>query len=79
MRLRAVALMGLACTLSFPTAERSLRAEDKASSDGETKQEKISYDAHIQPIFRQTCASCHNPVKKSSGLDLTSYARRNSV
>lgn len=36
-------------------------------------QEKITFDDHIKPIFRQRCASCHNPNKKSAGLDLTNY------
>lgn len=34
---------------------------------------KITYQDHIQPIFREKCFSCHNPDKKSGGLDLTSY------
>ncbi len=34
---------------------------------------KVTYQDHIQPIFREKCFSCHNPDKKSGGLDLTSY------
>ena len=34
---------------------------------------KITFNDHISTIFRQRCANCHNPDKKSSGLDLTSY------
>jgi hypothetical protein len=44
-----------------------------AGTWGSDSTEKITFDDHIQPIFRQKCASCHNPDKKSSGLDLTSY------
>ena len=36
-------------------------------------QEKVTYEDHIKPIFRQHCANCHNPDKKSGGLDLTNY------
>lgn len=36
-------------------------------------QEKVTYDEHVKPIFRQHCATCHNPDKKSGGLDLTNY------
>jgi mono/diheme cytochrome c family protein len=37
------------------------------------KAKKITYDDHVQAIFRAKCASCHNPDKKSGGLDLTNY------
>lgn len=36
-------------------------------------QEKVTFDDHIKPIFRQRCSSCHNPNKKSADLDLTNY------
>ena len=26
------------------------------------------------PVLRQRCGSCHNPDKKTAGLDVTSYA-----
>lgn len=35
--------------------------------------QKITYDAHIKPIFRAKCFNCHNTNKKSSDLDLTTY------
>lgn len=35
---------------------------------------KITYNDHVKPIFRAKCFACHNGNKKSSGLDLTSYA-----
>ncbi len=40
---------------------------------GQEAQEKVTFDDHVQPIFRQRCASCHNPDKKSGGLDLTNF------
>ncbi len=50
-----------ACILFVTTA--STRAAD----------EKITYVDHVQPIFRAKCFACHNPDKKSGGLDLTNY------
>lgn len=35
--------------------------------------EKITFQDHVLPIFRAKCLSCHNPDKKSGGLDLTNY------
>ena len=37
------------------------------------QKEKITYNDHAKPIFKQRCARCHNPNKKSGGLDLTNY------
>ena len=34
---------------------------------------KITFDEHIQPIFREKCAACHNLDKKSGDLDVTNY------
>lgn len=39
----------------------------------ESKQEKITYEDHVKPIFRQHCFSCHNQNKKEGDLDLTNY------
>ena len=35
--------------------------------------DKITFDDNVQPLFRQRCGTCHNPDKKSGGLDLTTY------
>ena len=59
-RFPALSLLVVSCILS---ASVSAHAEDT----------KITYDDHVQAIFRQKCFSCHNPDKKSSGLDLTNY------
>lgn len=36
-------------------------------------EEKITYVDHVLPIFRAKCFACHNPDKKSGGLDLSNY------
>ncbi|MCA9035179.1 MAG: hypothetical protein KDA91_08620, partial [Planctomycetaceae bacterium] len=36
-------------------------------------QEKVNYEDHVRPIFRDKCFSCHNTNKKSADLDLTTY------
>ncbi|MDZ4286993.1 MAG: c-type cytochrome domain-containing protein [Prosthecobacter sp.] len=36
-------------------------------------QEKITFDDHVMPIFRNACLNCHNPDKKKAGLDLSTY------
>ena len=35
--------------------------------------EKITYQDHVQPIFRQHCGTCHNTNKKVADLDLLNY------
>jgi hypothetical protein len=37
-------------------------------------QEKVTFDEHIVPIFRDKCFGCHNPDKKSGGLVLSNYS-----
>ncbi|HEV2292362.1 MAG TPA: c-type cytochrome domain-containing protein [Tepidisphaeraceae bacterium] len=37
-------------------------------------QEKITYQDHVLPIFRNSCFSCHNADKKKADLDLSSFA-----
>src|SRR5687767_4539507 len=37
-------------------------------------QEKVTFQDHVLPVFRNTCLNCHNPDKKKAGLDLSSYA-----
>lgn len=44
-----------------------------ASASARAADEKITYADHVQPIFRAKCFACHNPDKKSGGLDLTNY------
>jgi WD40 repeat protein/predicted nucleic acid-binding Zn-ribbon protein len=35
--------------------------------------DKINYQDHALPIFRNSCLGCHNPDKKKGGLDLSSW------
>lgn len=42
-------------------------------SSQEKKEEKITYEDHVKPIFRAHCFSCHNQNKKEGDLDLTNY------
>src|SRR5438093_12133181 len=36
-------------------------------------EEKVTYQDHVLPLIENNCAKCHNPDKKKSDLDLTSY------
>jgi len=35
--------------------------------------DKVTYDDHIAPIFKQRCGTCHNPTTKKADLDVTNY------
>ena len=37
-------------------------------------QAKITFDDNALPIFRSNCLNCHNPDKKRSGLDLSTFS-----
>ncbi|MEC9093494.1 MAG: c-type cytochrome domain-containing protein [Planctomycetota bacterium] len=39
----------------------------------EKKGEKVTYEDHVKPVFREHCFSCHNQNKKEGDLDLTNY------
>src|SRR5579859_5815051 len=34
----------------------------------------VSFEKDIQPIFKQSCLSCHKPDKKKGKLDMSTYA-----
>lgn len=56
-----------------------LHAEDKKADaakkeDSKKKEEKITFDEHILPIFRQRCGSCHNGNDQKGGLTLDNYS-----
>jgi WD40 repeat protein len=34
-----------------------------------------NFEEHVLPVFREKCCSCHNPDKKSGGLDLSSWGQ----
>ena len=35
--------------------------------------DKVNYNDHVLPIFRNACLNCHNPDKKKAGLDLSTF------
>jgi hypothetical protein len=35
--------------------------------------DKVTYDDHLAPIFRQRCGSCHSATTKKADLDVTNY------
>ena len=39
------------------------------------KTEKITYDGHVRPIFRENCFSCHNQDDANGGLALDTYPK----
>lgn len=45
-------------------------AEEKPAA---SKDEKITFDQHILPIFREKCGSCHNASDKKGDLVLDNY------
>lgn len=57
-------------TLSFVVA---LLTGASAFAADEKSGEKVTYEDHVKPIFRQHCFNCHNTDRKVGGLDLTSY------
>jgi WD40 repeat protein len=36
--------------------------------------DKVTYQDHVLPLFRNSCLNCHNPDKKKAGLDLSTFA-----
>lgn len=47
----------------------TLQAQEPAKPAGD----KITYEQHIQPIFREKCGTCHNSNDKNGDLALDSY------
>ncbi len=64
MRLISIVLLAAAGISSFVFADESAAAQ---------KDEKITYDQHILPIFREKCGSCHNANDKKGDLVLDNY------
>ncbi len=50
----------------------SVSAQEKAAAPA-PKEEKITFDQHIVPIFREKCGSCHNANDKKGDLVLDNY------
>src|SRR3954468_105615 len=61
--MRSKASLPFTLALSLLAAPTLLRAQDK-----------VTYQDHVLPIFRNACLNCHNPEKKKAGLDLSSFA-----
>jgi mono/diheme cytochrome c family protein len=60
-RIAAIVACCLACVTTV-----SARADEAA--------QKITFDDHVRPIFREHCLTCHNANDKKSDLALDTYA-----
>ncbi|MEI8380445.1 MAG: c-type cytochrome domain-containing protein [Planctomycetota bacterium] len=60
----------VACLLLL-SVSGSVLAQEKATAPA--KEEKITFDQHILPIFREKCGSCHNANDKKGDLVLDNY------
>ncbi|MEY3175960.1 MAG: hypothetical protein RLZZ436_3874 [Planctomycetota bacterium] len=45
-----------------------------AADEGKTADKPTTWDDHVAPVFRRTCAACHGDGKQEAGLNLASYA-----
>ena len=48
-------------------------AQEKVAEKAPAKDEKITFDQHVLPIFREKCGSCHNANDKKGDLVLDNY------
>lgn len=64
----------IVAALSFAVG-RSAGAADEAKPADPNAKPKITFEEHIQPIFREHCLSCHNQNEAKSDLALDTYAR----
>ena len=62
-------------TLAFIAESSAFAADEKKPADPKAAAPKVTYDEHIQPIFREHCFSCHNQNEAKSDLALDSYGR----
>lgn len=70
--IRAAGLVAALTLSSVGFAADQKPADPKAP---DAKGPKITYDEHIQSIFREHCYTCHNQNEAKSDLALDSYAR----
>ncbi|QDU40310.1 WD domain, G-beta repeat [Maioricimonas rarisocia] len=70
MRWKNAIVAGVASLTCVALASTTATADDKKPAD----KERITYQDHVLPIFRQRCGSCHNPNDRKGGLALDSYA-----
>src|SRR5688572_21482832 len=68
--------LNAALLVTASLAGGSLRAADEAKPATDPKAApKITYDEHVQVIFREHCYTCHNQNEAKSDLALDSYGR----
>lgn len=72
MSIRNVSAAALFLAFSFGASVAS--AADEKPADPKVAP-KVTYDEHIQPIFRAACFTCHNQNEAKSDLALDTYAR----
>jgi len=61
----------LPCLFVFGLCCGPALAQEKATAPA--KDEKITFDQHVLPIFREKCGSCHNGNDKKGDLVLDNY------
>ncbi len=66
MKFTSAFTCGLILALTSLAMTQAARADEAAA-------EKITYDEHVKPIFREHCFSCHNQDTKKSDLSLAAY------
>jgi hypothetical protein len=63
-------IVSLALLVALPAAA----AEKTEPEEGEKKVEKVTFEEHVKPIFREHCLTCHNQSDAKGGLTLDTYA-----
>jgi mono/diheme cytochrome c family protein len=58
-------LLALALSASAPSFARP--------AEGMQDKKPVSYEKDLQPIFKQSCLSCHKTDKKKGKLDMSTY------
>jgi len=69
--MRSLRLIPLATAVCVLVASSVLLVD--AQQPAATK-DKMTFDDHVGPLFRAKCGTCHNPDKKSGGLDLSTFS-----
>ncbi|MBA4018112.1 MAG: hypothetical protein C0483_13150 [Pirellula sp.] len=67
-------VLGAVLSVAFGWSASVAFAADEKPADPKVAP-KVTYDEHIQPIFRAACFTCHNQNEAKSDLALDSYAR----
>ena len=63
----------ISCWIAFGSivTVMAMAQDQKPTPDAE----KVTYDDHVKPIFREHCFNCHNQEGKKGGLALDSFAK----